>query len=325
MTALMPVTPLIPAPKPGVYQNIPAAVYHSWDGASNSRLKMLRDGSTPAHLKASMEEEREDTTALKVGRASHTAILEPEEFDFSFAVADRCAAIVKSGDRKGEQCVNSGILFSATAGGWLCGTHGKGLTSDEDRIVLSSDQYDTCMRVRASVLAHESARGIMLITPRVTELSLVWIDDETGVTCKARPDCYTPSLAGGTIWDPKTTEDASEGAFERTIFDRCYHGQAAFYTDGARTLGLPVAEFVFIAVEKKRGFVATYALKEDAMNAGRTEIRSSLAVYAECVKRNVWPGYSPQIRRIGLPEWAHRKLDRVAQDAFTQSALRGAA
>jgi hypothetical protein len=292
-----------PTPPPGVYQSIPAHTYHNaWNAASNSRLTKLR--KSPAHLKAYLDEPGEDTLALKVGRALHTAILEPDEFASTFAVADQCHAM-KKGD--GLRCTNNAVGFSSRDG-WLCGVHSKGVLFDESRIVITGDSYTTCLRVRDNVHVHGAAKGILSL-PRAAELSLRWDDVETGLACKARLDCSTPELVRGTIWDVKSTVDASEREFTRSIFKYGYHRQGAFYLDGSRRVGIPAEHFTIVAVEKESPYaVAVYRLDDGAIDAGRQQLRPLINRYDACLKANTWPGYSNEVRDISLPDWAWKQI-----------------
>lgn len=110
-------------PAKGVYRGIEAATYHSWQGASNSRLLDL--GQSPAHARYRMDNPDDPTPSLVLGDAVHVLTLEDEEeFAARFAIASRCHATKKDGNR----CNNSGLCI--VDGEWLCGVH------------LKADRYD---------------------------------------------------------------------------------------------------------------------------------------------------------------------------------------
>jgi hypothetical protein len=92
-TAIDPTIRIMPAPSPGIYRGVPMHVYHAWDAVSNTRLSHLR--RSPAHLQAYIAEPPADTVSQVVGRAAHTAILEPEQFADIFCVAEQCTATKK--------------------------------------------------------------------------------------------------------------------------------------------------------------------------------------------------------------------------------------
>lgn len=291
-------------PEPGVYAGVPWEQYHAWDLASNSRLTKIR--RSPAHLKAYLEERKEDTTALLIGRAVHSAILEPDDFTLRFTKALRCAANTKAG----SQCSNSGIIL--TASGWRCGVHGNQAEAvPGGPTVIPGADYDAALRMRDAVFAHPRARAL-LTGEGQAELSLVWDCTETGVRCKARHDRHSPLIAGGAIIDIKTTRDASQREFERSIFTHGYHIQGAHYLDAARVLGLPAEHYVIVAVEKEAPFATqVFRLSEGAIDAGQEQLAVLKRRYAECLATDKWPGYSEDVQDIALPDWA---WDRVVAE-----------
>lgn len=281
-------------PAPGVYENVPMDVYHSWQAASNSRLARLR--RSPAHLKAYLEEPKEDTPSQIIGRAIHAAILEPDVFTLRYGrCPDDLDRRTKAGKETWERMLNE---------------FGEGN-------VLKAGDYDKALRIRDVVHVHSSA-GKVLKHAEHRELSIVWIDEATGVTCKARFDSLTPGVAGGVIADIKSTIDASERAFARTIFEYGYHRQGAFYLDGAAVHQLPVAHYLNIAVEKEPPFAAAcYRIMDAAIDAGRDVVRGLLKTYATCQALNEWPAYPHHVIDIALPDWAWKQADDEIQSFGT--------
>jgi exodeoxyribonuclease VIII len=295
---------LLITPEPGIYRDVPMEVYHRWNAASNSRLTKL--DRSPAHLKAYLDQPSEDSKALRVGRAIHTTVLEPDTFDRTFVVTTKCLGTTQSGAR----CDKNGRDYFGAMYGWRCGIHQKGLgTPDETQLPLSEDEYQMAMAVRRAVQRHRSASGL-LSGAGDTELSLVWRHSVTGVLCKARPDRFSPWLPDGAIVDLKSTRDASYLAFAKAIFSYGYHRQASLYLDGARVLGLEAAHFVFAALEKEAPYaVATYRLLESAIEAGAEQLVRRLNVYDECMQSNVWPAYPDEVQDIALPDYAWKMIE----------------
>lgn len=290
--------------KPGVYPNMPMEQYHAIDAASNSRLTRLRQ--SPAHLRSYLDEPKKDTKALVIGRAAHTTILEPDMFDSTFRVAQQCM----SQTAKLERCSKMGTQYYGDLLGWRCSTeaHSRGLpTPDTELLALPEADFIACQGMRRAVMGRATARGLLTGAEDV-EVSLVWVDAETGVLCKARPDVLNRRL--NTIADLKSTRDASEREFARSIFTYGYHRQGAFYLDGATTLGIEVEHFAILPVEKVPPFAsATYRLTEGAIDAGRDQLRTLLARYAECLATNTWPAYPDEVRDVSLPDYAWRQIE----------------
>jgi exodeoxyribonuclease VIII len=286
-----------PIPKVGVHRGVPAPTYHTWDAASNSRLGKLK--RSPAHLRASLDEAPgKESPALKIGRAVHAAVLEPEVF-----AADWVAG--PPGDRRTKEVRYVWEELEAKFGA---------------EYVLKPADYAMACRVRDSVWARRSARAL-LDGDGDLELSMVWQDPDTGLLCKGRYDRLSPLLAGGTIVDLKTTQDASLFAFERSIFNFGYHRQAAMYLDAAEALGVAVEHYTIIAVEKAPPYeVAVYRLTEGAVDGGREELKPLLATYAECQSTGHWPGYADRVRDISLPPWA---WNRITEELAAEGAQHG--
>lgn len=71
-----------------------------------------------------------------------------------------------------------------------------------------------------------------------------------------------------------------------------------------------------MTVEKLPPFaVAVYRIDEDALEAGRRMYRRALRLWAECLDRGIWPGYSDRIESISLPAWALNQDDEELDHA----------
>lgn len=297
-------TPATATPEPGIYPGVEAHIYHRWEAASNSALSHLL--RSPAHLREAVTNPKPATEAQVLGTAAHALILEPDTFAGLYTMADRCAGITG----KGERCSNPGLEMAQ--GVWYCGVHikGKPLDGTIRRTILTPNDWDRAHRMRDAVLAHPAAAALLSLAGD-TEVSVVWTDPATGVLCKGRPDRLCGSE--GLVVDLKTTEDASPAEFTRSIFRWGYHRQAAHYRDGLAAHGIAVEHHAIIAVEKPAPHgVAVYRLQDDAVEAGRTQLRPLLATYGWCAERGEWPGYPTEIQDISLPAWAWKSIESEA-------------
>ena len=272
-------TPIITTPAPGVYPRIPSEDYHRWKALSNSHLSELR--RSPAHLLARLRgEAKPETPALRLGRAIHAAVLEPEVFVERYVQAPLIDKRTKDGKEAWA------VLVEAYGAG----------------NVLSPEDYVTCNAMRESVWRKQAAKTL-LGTEGEAELSVVW--DNDGILSKARADRMSWKLKGGTIVDLKSTQDASLAAFEKSIFNFGYHRQGAWYLQGFGARKVEVAHYCIIAVEKDPPYeVGVYRLTEEALNAGWKEIEPLLDVYRKCLETNEWPGFPDRVVDIALPAWA---------------------
>lgn len=316
----------IPCPEPGVYDDVPFATYLAWDAASNSRLGKLVPPSTPAHLKAYLEEPAPSTKAQREGRVLHACVLEPDVFEREYRLADQCIATTK----KGAQCSKPGN-WPIQGGGWLCTTHldaavraGEAPTVDDDVVTMSEKELALATRARDAIQAHPVAAGFLRAEDGQTELSLVWDDPATGVRCKARIDFYSRSTAGGTLMDLKGTTNASVDFFTRDAFKYGYFRQGAFYLTGANELGLPAAHYAILAVEKTAPFaMRVHRITEQAVGYlpppdepafhYARQMRALLKLYERCMTSGDFPAYPEGPHDLSLEEWQWSMMDAQTQ------------
>ena len=265
----------------GLYPGVNALEYHRWTGASQSRLKVLRDKS-PAHLRWQMDHPEEQTDAMRLGAAVHTCVLEPDLFPCVYVRAiegDGRTKAIK--DARTQQALDN-----------------PGAT------ILPADDFDTCLAIRDSVGRHPSAKHLLA---GERERSAIWTDPETGVRCRGRFDDIAREF--GAITDLKTCMDASPNRFPRDLYIYGYHIQAAMYLRGAVELGLGCDTFGFVAVEKEPPYaVAVYQLAAPAIHDGVRELNRLLAIWAQCEASGEWPGYDTNIVTIDLPGYAPAQI-----------------
>jgi exodeoxyribonuclease VIII len=291
--------------EPGVHEAVSDAHYFALPYCSNSRLSLMR--RSPAHLKADIEQPSEGTDAMRLGTAIHAAVLEPELFARRYSLAGSCCAELKSGPRKGQPCGNTGT--ACHDGEWYCGQH-KQDGAPDSVIALNMNDWNACVGIRASLLAHPKLSKLVDAEGR-SELTVVWDDPETGVRCKARVDRLIEKF--GIVLDLKKTLDARADAFERKIFEFGYYRQLGLYQDGLAAHGIEIKHLVIAALESERPYaVAGYRLSDGAADAGREELRKLLNKYAACQAENNWPAYPNDITELSLPSWAWAKIEEAA-------------
>lgn len=247
--------------------------YAAIDAVNFSTLKEMR--RSPRHYQYRIQNPREDTTRLAIGRAAHTAVFEPDRFLLDYALFD--------GERRAGKAWDE------------CCAANKGKT------ILKAAEYSTCLAMRDAVRSHPVA-GPALTPPGEAEKVITWTDEETGIKCKARLDWWRVGL-----WcDLKTTGDIDAGRFAATAYRMGYFGQMAFYRAGLVANGLDAPLPRIIAVEAAAPFdVAVFAVTDNAIYAGEVEIRELLARVAACRFSGQWPGRYPEQTVLSLPSWAY--------------------
>lgn len=210
---------------------------------------------------------KEDTAAMKFGRAVHSRLLEPVEFSANYAVAPECDRRTKEGKAIWAELMESG-----------------------KEVISASDME--------AITGMENEFPADLIACAQTEVPLFWTDNETGVECKGRLDAITEDY----VIDYKTTTNAATDAFMREALRYGYDLQAAMYLEAARANGYHPKGFIFIAQEKTAPYLVNVLHAGDAfIDRGLWIMRDLLAKYKECRDSDVWPGYG--VNELILPEW----------------------
>ncbi len=272
--------------QPGMYDNILNDDYHKVGGISKSGLDLI--SMCPAKYKARYFDgiKEEDKSVFVIGRATHTAVLEPDEFLSLYA---RKPEDIDRRTKKGKEMWQDFLM------------------ENQGKEILSIDNYDMIFGMASSVRQDPIAKQIL--SRGQAETSVFGTDPGTGLLVKVRPDWIHDDI----IVDLKTTRDASPDFFAREVYNRRYFVQAPMYLDVTREFIPKVNTFLFICVEKTPPYlVAVYFLSEETMNIGRDEYRRCMAIYSECVRTGQWPGYGDnRITSVELPMWAIRNIQKA--------------
>lgn len=265
-----------------IKKNLSFKAYTEMEGVNNSKLSLLKQ--CPQKYLYFLDHNREDSPALALGRAIHTAVLEPENFNKEFF----CLPDIDRRTKAGKDEYNR-------------------LSSENSsKTVLKADEFNRALEIATAVRSNASV--MKLLDGCETELSIDWNDPETGLKCKARLDAYNQRLS--TTIDIKTTTDASSKGFPRKLFAYGYHRQAGFYLDGLRCNGLPARHFVFVAVEKDPPFaVGIYRLTDDVIALAQKENTHLLQKLKACEQSGKWPSYTDGIEDISIPAYAIDQLE----------------
>jgi exodeoxyribonuclease VIII len=285
------------------------AEYHGGPGISSSGLKLLQ--ISPAHYWARYldpdREEREQSRALIIGSAIHTATLEPDEFEKRYAV------VPEGIDRRSKE---GKALFAEIEAAGI--------------VPLSQADAKLTQRTSAAMRRHPVGKRLLEL-PGLVEHSIYWRDAETGVLCKCRPDKHIPPCAdfpNGLIFDLKSAEDADVDGFTRASYNYGYHIAAAFYSEGFQ-IAYGTADpppFILGVVEKESPFAVRFysagAGQEEVdgeggispLQLGGQIVHSLLPIYASCLKSNVWPGYPVDIATLSLPGWVKKQFADDIED-----------
>lgn len=268
------------APEPGIYEDIAAEDYFSWQAVNNSSLSY----AARSMLHYRYAPEQQPTAAMWFGTLCHSGVLEPEALHARYEII--------------PDLINSrtGQPFGLTTQKYL--DYIEENKAKYGREVATKTDFTNMLRMVQAIYSNDFARKYLC--PRgKSEVCIVWDDPESGVRCKARCDKWDGI---STICDLKTTQDASQ--FHKAIANYSYHRQAAFYADGMHALTGTPHSFAIVCIEKSEPYGCRGAfMGQAAMAQGRREYKRLLLQLAEARRSDVWPGYTDP-EEWTLPAWA---------------------
>lgn len=156
-----------------------------------------------------------------------------------------------------------------------------------------------------------------------SEVVLAWQEPE-GFWCRTMVDY----LNAGNIYlyDYKTTGlSCAPHAIPTMMLNAGWDVQAAMHERGLDALDPATAgrrKFRFVAQENEAPYSLTICeLPETTLTMGRKKLAHAMEIWADCLARNVWPGYPHEICRPEYPGWAEQKwLGREIEHADRKSS-----
>lgn len=294
------------SPRVGVFPNEPAEVYYQrrLDEASNSGLTVLDERSPRHYLHwVTTPADDEESAALAFGKAFHTATLEPEVFGDTYGVlpadAPRDLRRFRDAKKPSDETLASIDWWDT----WDAANAG--------RAMMTRAGYDLAVAMATSLRAYQmtfpggvTMTGAELFDACQKEVTLRWVDEETGIACKARADLWLAELSFA--GDLKSAMDGSREAFSRAINRHRYHVQHCHYSEGFRVCGVPLKSFAFFPVEKDAPHVpASWHIDAPSEERGWAIRQRSMRKLAACLASGEWPGHTSTVEKIGIPAYGH--------------------
>jgi hypothetical protein len=255
--------------KPGIYDNISHVEYNEMPPSivRNSYLNDL--DYCPAKAKMKPDPDKPESPSLLLGRAAHSLVLEGEVvFNNEFAVAPTCDRRRKEGRAIWDKVI----------------------ADNPGKSVVTQEDYVKILGMRAAVKSHPFAGK--LLAQGLSEQTVIWEDEETGILCRCRPD-RVPT-GHNILIDFKGTKDASSYGFDKAIANYRYYRQAAMYLEGiSKATGEKYEAFTLVGVEWEfphRTIVKV--IDKDYLAWGRKEFHDLLVLEAQCREKDFWPHYN---------------------------------
>lgn len=273
--------------KPGIC-SISNEAYHQSPGISRSALMEFRESPLDYWHKY-INPDRPPEKRKKhfdFGQAFHTLVLEPEEFDNRFVVVPHLKRNTKVGKKLDDE-INLSL-------------NGRGKIIEKLPDGHADSDYQDLIRM-VKIMKEEifTLLGVDLSKAKI-EKSIYWIDKDTGILCKARPDIWQ----GTCILDIKGEVDISPKTFVRSANDKGYHVQMAMIAEELLTLfGVEITRSIFPVVGKKPPYPSgIYSLDKPSIELGRKIFKEELRKYKICLETDHWPSHG--VQEISLPRYA---------------------
>lgn len=281
---------------PGAYVGVDIAHYHSGelcDGPSISSTGLRQILESPAHywafsrLNPDRLEKPFDERKFKIGKAAHTAVLEPEKFSSQFAVSSFSDFRSKAAQQERDELEAQGII-----------------------VLNPTEAEDIEAMVRA--LKADTA-AMALLRDGLPEVTLAFKDDVTGFWVLSRPD-WLPAHPERAPVDFKTTKCASPEDWSRDMYSYGYDVQAAIGREAIRKLfGQERESFWFLLQEAPPPHVVQIAqMTEPQLVFGALKMRKALDRFAQCLETMRWPAYRGEPWQVETPPWIAKLMDLEA-------------
>lgn len=288
----------MPCPDPGIYYDIPADDYFAWEAVSNSKLSLMN--RSPMHYKHGFGE---STPAMRLGSLVHSGVLEP------LSIAKRYVFMPDYSNHPENTTANGDRSFSG-ATKFVKQMQETFRRMHHNKEIVSEPEYDMMVGMATALVSNQAAKN--LLREGVAEVSLVWVDPMSGLTCKSRIDWL--DRESGRFCDLKTTMDAGE--FERSIVKYGYHRQMAFYGRGLEANGINAEPWI-LATEKSAPYgCRTAPMDVVSISYGHKELDVLLQRVLDCQQSGQWPGYANP-ESWSCPDWYTRQQNPAPEDRGT--------
>ena len=256
--------------------------YHA-DKTAVSSTSLKRILKSPKSFYSSFTEPNKQTKAMQFGSAVHAAILEPDSFRKRYVKAKRF----------------TGVGAVAAQAEWR-------LSLPTDAIIMSDEEYEQLEEMLFSVLGHPDACNIL--KNGIAERSGYFVDPETQIKCKIKPDFYHPGL--NALLDVKTTQSIEKDEFSKSIWNYRYDFQMAMYCLGIEIITGNKVEFpLFLAIEKNPPYECGVYMADSLMlHKGLEDYKRAMFLLKENLISGEWSPYQKRNELISLPAWALKEF-----------------
>lgn len=240
---------------------------------------------TLAHVRAGWAKERKRERNVDFGSCVHALALEPFRAKSMVEVVYADSYRTKDAQEKADKAMAAGM------------------------IPMLADDFDRANVVAQRLINHP--RISKWLSNGVVEQSCIAADDQSGVFWKARPDLLTTERI---LLDIKTVAKSSDKFIRNRIAEGGWYIQAPWYCDVIRRIDGEIPQaFYWICVEQKEPHaIRIIEPLSTTMDAGGRAGEKAKAMFREAAKSGAWGAYDDVIEQLGLPDYAHYRLEEEA-------------
>lgn len=272
--------PVLVPELPGLYDDIPDAVYHGdRNSLSSTGARTLLEAGGPAKFYSQREQGSTHAEHYDIGQAAHSLLLGTGMDIVEVKAKDWRTNAAKDARAEAYDRGQIPILTAKLA------------------------------EIRAMVaVARADERVAELLADGRPEVSAWAIDPMTWSMVRARLDWLRDEGEDLVlIVDYKTTTDASRAGFAKASGEYGYLIQEAFYRHVLALLGIRVDRFIFLCQEKEPPYlVGIHEHRPRDLAMADALVRKAIDLFTECERSGLWPGLPHDDSPIILPAWAIR-------------------
>jgi len=272
---------------------IPMADYLAIDACSSGAAKVLATASPYAWR----NRPQTSSAAQSGGKATHVAILEPDQFGERYIVQPPCDLRTNLGKETlvawlvsvvGEPTVRPppkaavGTTLDLYIAELRPRLEATGLT------VISQADADSVLGMSAAVMSRPHIAGI-ICSSGPCEITGQLMDEEYQIPVKVRPDKLLDGVP--IIVSLKTCQSVADRDYLRTAWSYGYHGAAWFYTRALEQITGEPHRYWEIAVESAPPhdcLLLEYTRRE--IDEAEAMMRRGMETYRRCTESGIWPG-----------------------------------
>jgi hypothetical protein len=288
----------------GAFEDMPNEQYHSGLGYSASQLKK---GLKATSKFFDLQEEQESNSNFEYGNLTELMLLEEERFNQMYL--DGKIGVYSEGNRPEQDKTMASKI----------NTQWKVDFFNDHEITVSKKDYEEIKKAVDNARSNKQFR--LLSKGMLPQQSYFWIDEESELLLKTRPDIVKKVLKGEYFMtDVKTCRDASPNGFARDCANLNYPLQAVTQIDGfEKATGNKVLLYTYMLIEKESGLVQFYELTEQDIEFYRSIYKKLLIRIRKTLENpeRLSLGYcdmldsdenEAQIMQLELPYYAKKEL-----------------